>query len=153
MYILGSPQHNNSQSTQINNKPTYNVKLPKFTGKTEADKKYDLMLKQLEHEMDEKEKKENFGNCDACGKEVIGERQACQAMEKIYHSDCFVCCACGRSLKEKEFYNVNGTIYCEEDYLVSTKLDSITFFCLHTRNPNMHKNLRFSFPLFVFNLI
>ena len=31
------------------------------------------MLKQLEHEMDEKEKKENFGNCDACGKEVIGE--------------------------------------------------------------------------------
>ena len=69
--------------------------------------------------MDEKEKGEHFGNCDACGKEVIGERQACQAMEKIYHSDCFVCCACGRSLKEKEFYNVNGTIYCEEDYLVS----------------------------------
>ena len=132
MYILGSPHHNNSQSTQINNKPTYNVKLPKFTGKTEADKKYDLMLKQLEHEMDEKEKKENFGNCDACGKEVIGERQACQAMEKIYHSDCFVCCACGRSLKEKEFYNVNGTIYCEEDYLVSRKLNSITFFYLHT---------------------
>ena len=75
-------------------------------------------MRQLEHEMDEKEKQEYFGNCDACGKEVIGERQACQAMEKIYHSDCFVCCACGRSLKEKEFYNVNGTIYCEEDYLV-----------------------------------
>lgn len=102
-----------------NNKPSYNVKLPKFTGKTEADKKYDLLVRQLELEMDEKEKGEHFGNCDACGKEVIGERQACQAMEKIYHSDCFVCCACGRSLKEKEFYNVNGTIYCEEDYLFS----------------------------------
>ena len=45
-----------------NNKPIYNVKLPKFTGKTEADKKYDLLVRQLEHEMDEKEKQEYFGN-------------------------------------------------------------------------------------------
>ena len=43
----------------------------KFTGKTEADKKYDLLVRQLEHEMDEKEKQEYFGNCDACGKDKV----------------------------------------------------------------------------------
>ena len=59
------------------------------------------------------------GDCVACGKEVIGGGKACKAMEKIYHSECFVCYSCGRSLREKAFYNVNGRIYCEEDYLVS----------------------------------
>ena len=48
------------------------------------------MLKQLEHEMDEKEKKENFGNCDACGKEVIGKKHALKKYDKFaLNTSCF----------------------------------------------------------------
>jgi LIM domain-containing protein len=64
------------------------------------------------------------GICHTCGEKVTGAGQACQAMGNLYHTNCFICCSCGRALRGKAFYNVHGRVYCEEDYLVMTKQDS-----------------------------
>lgn len=67
-----------------------------------------------------------LGICHTCGDKVTGAGQACQAMGNLYHTNCFICCSCGRALRGKAFYNVHGRVYCEEDYMVNFFL-SYTF--------------------------
>ena len=54
-------------------------------------------------------------SCGICQK-VLGKEYVNIAVDRKYHIECFLCGVCGKKLAGGMFFEVDGKLYCEDDY-------------------------------------
>ncbi|KAM4874582.1 zyxin [Thomomys bottae] len=54
--------------------------------------------------------------CGQCQNPLIRAEPAVRAMNKLFHLSCFICHKCSKQLQGQQFYNVEGSPYCEGCY-------------------------------------
>ncbi|GAU94812.1 hypothetical protein RvY_06524 [Ramazzottius varieornatus] len=59
----------------------------------------------------------SYGLCTKCLRSVHFEDEGCTALDQLYHTNCFTCNQCGKPLRGGSFYNIEGKIVCEADYM------------------------------------
>ncbi|KAI1885808.1 hypothetical protein AGOR_G00207600 [Albula goreensis] len=57
--------------------------------------------------------------CGKCGGALSRAQPAVRAMDKLFHSECFCCMSCQRTLQGLQFYDRDGQPQCEECYVNS----------------------------------
>lgn len=62
---------------------------------------------------------EFFGYCARCKKAVFGVESGLVALDNIYHTECFSCSRCSKSLVGKDFYAFGDEVLCETDHLAT----------------------------------
>ncbi|XP_063055350.1 zyxin isoform X2 [Engraulis encrasicolus] len=62
--------------------------------------------------------------CGKCGQALSRTQPAVRAMDKLFHSHCFVCLTCHRPLQGMQFYDRDGTPECEDCYVNSLAMCS-----------------------------
>ncbi|CAB3404933.1 unnamed protein product [Caenorhabditis bovis] len=58
----------------------------------------------------------NINICVGCGKEITADQPGCNAMNQIFHVDCFKCGRCSKTLAGSSFYNIDEKPTCESCY-------------------------------------
>ncbi|KJE90875.1 hypothetical protein CAOG_08582 [Capsaspora owczarzaki ATCC 30864] len=56
------------------------------------------------------------GQCGGCGKDITMAERALSAAGRKWHHDHFVCAHCQKPLGKTPFFELNGKVYCSEDY-------------------------------------
>ncbi|MBN3325088.1 ZYX protein, partial [Atractosteus spatula] len=57
--------------------------------------------------------------CAQCSQPLSRSQPAVRAMDKLFHSECFVCVSCCRTLQGLQFYDLGGKPQCEDCYTSS----------------------------------
>ncbi|KAG7469335.1 hypothetical protein MATL_G00127820 [Megalops atlanticus] len=57
--------------------------------------------------------------CGKCGEALSRSQPAVRAMDRLFHSECFCCMSCRRTLQGMQFYDRDGEPQCEDCYVSS----------------------------------
>jgi hypothetical protein len=113
----------------------------------DADDELDDFIRQLESEKSSREARRGkqdplpaiLGMCQKCSNPIVSQSNLVSYKNASYHSFCFICGQCGRSLDPSATFFVNEMLFCQEDYYYSGfRLESPT--CYQCKQPVINKD-------------